>query len=235
MLDNAPVSNLRIGLIVPSSNTVIEVDFYRGLPDGFTLHTARMYLEETTVQGESRMLDEFVMPAAEMLRTARPHVVVFGCTSAGALRGNDYDDQLCREISKVTGAPTVSVIHAVRNTMQNLQARRAVVITPYIDELNQRIRASLEADGLEILRIVGLGISDNFMISQVPGSEIMALAEKAVEGLSPDVLFASCTNFPAVRILSQLRQRFPFPVVSSNQIALEEAILVARNTAGVTV
>ncbi len=46
----------RVGLIVPSSNTVIEVDFYRRLPADATLHTARMYLEQTTPEGESVML-----------------------------------------------------------------------------------------------------------------------------------------------------------------------------------
>ena len=46
------------------------------------------------------MLDEFALPAARDLGTARPDVVVFGCTSAGALRGNDYDAQLCERISE---------------------------------------------------------------------------------------------------------------------------------------
>lgn len=44
----------RVGLIVPSSNTVAEVDFYRRLPAGATLHTARMYLEETTPEANPR-------------------------------------------------------------------------------------------------------------------------------------------------------------------------------------
>ena len=45
----------RVGLIVPSSNSVIEVDFYRRLPADTTLHTARMYLVQTTPEGESRV------------------------------------------------------------------------------------------------------------------------------------------------------------------------------------
>ena len=48
----------RVGLLVPSSNTVMEVDLYRNLPPPITLHPARMYLEETTPQGEERMISE---------------------------------------------------------------------------------------------------------------------------------------------------------------------------------
>ncbi len=115
---------VRIGLIVPSSNTVMEVDLYRRLPDRFQLHTARMFLEETTPEGEAVMLDDHVMPAARDLGTARPHAVVFGCTSAGALRGDAYDVELCARISAVTGAETISTIASVRDAIARRGAGR---------------------------------------------------------------------------------------------------------------
>jgi maleate isomerase len=226
------ISPKRIGLLVPSSNTVLEPDFYRNLPAGFSLHTGRMYLEITTAEGESRMLDEFAIPAARDVATARPHTIVFGCTSAGALRGNAYDDQLCQKISEISGVPTVSVIRSVREALQKVSARRLVVVTPYVEELNVRIKASLEDDGLEIMKIEGLGISENFTIAIVPDQQIIDLALNAVRGLQPDVLFVSCTNFPAMRVLSRLRQALPYPVISSNQVALEKAIEVASAAGG---
>ena len=215
---------IRIGLLIPSSNSTIEVDFYRSVPDHFTIHTARMFMEDTTVAGESRMLDEFALPAAREIATARPHVVVFGCTSAGALRGNDYDERLCQDITRLTGVPTVSVIRSVREILQEASARRLVVITPYIQELNSRIKSSLETDGVEVLRINGLGITENFKIATVPSADIIRLAEETVGDLQPDALFVSCTNFPAVSCLAELRQRFPFPVFTSNQAALEKTL-----------
>ncbi|PKO04278.1 MAG: Asp/Glu racemase [Chloroflexi bacterium HGW-Chloroflexi-3] len=218
----------RIGLMIPSSNTVIEPDFYHNVPDGWTVHTARMYMEDTTVEGESRMLDEFAMPAARDVATARPHVIVFGCTSAGALRGNTYDTDLIARITELTGIPALSVIKAVQNELKNLNALRIVVITPYVDELNERIRTSLTDDGLTILRIAGLGISENFQIGRVPGKEIVDFARRSVIGLQPDALFVSCTNFPAVSVLQELRNLFPFPVISSNQAILNAAITAAR-------
>ena len=45
----------RVGLMIPSSNTMMEVDFARDLPAGTALHTARMYMEDTTPAGENRM------------------------------------------------------------------------------------------------------------------------------------------------------------------------------------
>lgn len=223
------LTNRRIGLLVPSSNTVMEPDFYRHLPTGWTLHTARMFLEDVTPAAENRMLDEFTFPAARDLATARPDVIVFGCTSAGALRGNTFDRWMIQEITQQTGIPAISVVESISKALVQQNARRVVIVTPYVEALNERIRASLEKDGLEVLRISGLGIVENTKIARVAREEIVALARDAIAGLQPDALFVSCTNFPAVEALPELRAMFPFPVVSSNQAALEAAIAAASS------
>lgn len=211
----------RVGLLIPSSNTVMEVDFARHLVGSTTVHTGRMFMEDTTAEGEYRMLDEFTMPAAQALATARPHIVVFGCTSAGALRGNDYDDELCARIGATTGAEVVSVIRSVREAIQRAGGRRIGVVTPYVDELNAKIRESIEAAGdVEVVDIVGLGIDENFTIAEVEPDAIVDLAVRSFAGTDIDLLFASCTNFRAVDALPGLEAALGVPVVTSNQAAL---------------
>jgi maleate isomerase len=218
----------RVGLMIPSSNTMMEVDFARYLPPGTALHTARMYMEDTTPAGENRMLDEFALPAARDLGTARPDVVVFGCTSAGALRGNDYDTQLCERISELTGAPTVSTIRSVREAIEESGADSIGVITPYVDELNEKIKASIEADGAQVAAITGLGITDNFEIAEVGQDEIVAFAERALGRLAAEsaigLVFASCTNFGAMAARPAIADRLGLPVVTSNQAVLAAAV-----------
>src|SRR5271165_6074454 len=73
---------LRIGLIVPSSNTVMEPDFHRELAPPGIVSTARIFLEDVTREAELRMLKEDLPHAADSIRTTAPDIVVFGCTSA---------------------------------------------------------------------------------------------------------------------------------------------------------
>jgi maleate isomerase len=214
----------RIGLIVPSSNTVCEPDFYTRLPDSCALHTARMFLEETTPEGESVMLDEHVPRAIVDLATARPDVVVFGCTSAGALRGNEYEAGLIERISHQTGAPTVSVAASVRRTINSQKPDRVGVITPYVDSLNEKIRESLEADGVSVTAIHGLGIDENFAIAEVEPERIVSFASECFSPGDIDLLFASCTNFRAFDAREELAQALGVPVVTSNQAALAAAL-----------
>jgi maleate isomerase len=226
----------RIGLMIPSSNTMMEVDFARDLPPGTALHTARMFMEDTTPAGENRMLDEFALPAARDLGTARPDVVVFGCTSAGALRGNDYDALLCQRISEVAGAPVVSTIGAVRAAIEESGAASVGVITPYIGELNEKIKASVEADGTRVATIAGLGITDNFAIAEVGHDEIVAFAVRVLGQLAAEggigLVFASCTNFGAMAARPAIAERLGLPVVTSNQAVLEAAVARLRAPAG---
>ena len=218
----------RVGLMIPSSNTIMEMDFARDLPPGTALHSARMFMQDTTAAGEIRMLDEFALPAARDLGTARPDVVVFGCTSAGALRGNDHDTALCAQISELSGAPVVSTIGAVRAAIADSGATSIGVITPYVDELNEKIRASIEADGIRVAAIAGLGITDNFAIAEVGHDEIVAFAERSLGRLAAEasigLVFASCTNFGAMAARPAIAERLGLPVVTSNQAVLAAAV-----------
>jgi maleate isomerase len=94
------------------------------------------------------------------------------------------------------------------------------VVTPYVDALNRPIRESLEADGVEVAGIAGLGIADNFEIARVPAARICDFAEQTLRGLPIDLAFVSCTNFPAYAALPALERRLGRPVVTSNQAAI---------------
>ena len=48
----------RIGVLVPSSNSVQEADFWRALPPGFTLHVARMGLSTVEADSTLRIVQE---------------------------------------------------------------------------------------------------------------------------------------------------------------------------------
>lgn len=226
-MSRKPTSIQRIGLLIPSTNTVMERDFRTHLPNGWILAGSRMSLTEVTPAGEARMLDESVLPAARLLAAVHPGVVVFGCTSAGVLRGALYQKELMMQISQSTGAPTVGVMDAVKDNLHREGVKRLVVATPYLESLNEPIRVSLETEGFRVLRIVGLGISENERIAAVSRSQILKLADQCVKALSPDALFFSCTNFPVWEMLEELEKTFSIRAITSNQAAFGQALRAA--------
>lgn len=218
----ASMRPLRVGLMVPSSNTVMEIDFHRNLPpERFTVHTARIFLESTTREGEERMINEFVPRASADLKTLLPDIVVFGCTSAGSLYGMAFDRKICSDVGRATGGRAISVLSSVSEELKSAGASRIAVITPYIDELNSTIKRSLEEDGFGVASIDGMSISHNYKIGTVSPSEIVQFAKQKLSKTTAGCIFFSCTNLRAVEALPELKRIFSMPIVTSNQAAID--------------
>jgi maleate isomerase len=212
----------RIGLIVPSSNTVVESDFISHLPAGTTLHTARMHLAENTEAAQRRMLTDFLPQAVADIATIHPHVVA--CTTGGAMLGADGETALMREIAERTQAPVVSMNDAVNSAIERSGCRNVAVITPYLDELNAHIQSGLEARGLRVAHIAGMGIRENFRVASVTPAEIAAFAASQLDGVPFDLLYVPCANWRALEARSDLSARFGVPVITSDSATIEAAL-----------
>lgn len=221
MSTSNPARRVRVALLVPSSNTVMENDLHAGLPkDRFTVHTDRMYLVETTRACEIEMIEKHAPAAASDLGTVKPDVLVFGCTSAGSLFGLDYDAKVCASLGDLAGCPTIGVVSSVSQALARRQARRVAVITPYNEDLTQSVAAAI-ATHTEVVCAHGLGITDNVALADPTPEDIVAFARERLQGQRFDCLFASCTNFRAVEALPLLEQAFGVPVISSNSSVIE--------------
>jgi maleate isomerase len=213
---------LRIGVLVPSSNTVMENDLHQALPKSrYTVHAARMYLEETTATAERRMVEEFAPAAAEQLKTLYPHLLVFGCTSAGSLGGLSYDREICHRLGEFAGCPGIGVISSVAEALDRRGLRRFAVLTPYVGELTDLLGQSLEGQGFEVVTARGMGIDVNFELARPSPSDIVEFAKESLNGIKAEGVFVSCTNFRAFEALPMLEEALSLPVVTSNSAVLE--------------
>ncbi len=84
----------RIGLLVPSSNTTVEPEFYRALPDDVTVHCARMFLQQINADSIQRTAED-VERESQGLASADVDVVVLGATAPSFINGLGYDREMC--------------------------------------------------------------------------------------------------------------------------------------------
>lgn len=212
---------LRIGLIVPSSNTVMEPDFHCHFGARAMVSTTRIFLEQVTREAEQRMLHEDLLKAVDLIRTTAPDVVVFGCTSAGALGGLAHDQGIAAAIATGTGARAVTVLHAVLAKLRAIGPRRLALFTPYVESVTDSIAASLKEAGWAPVRAAGMGIQANLDIGRVTPPEIVHFVEAGMQGCDVDCVFLSCTNWRAMEAIETLQQSLKIPVVTSNRAAIE--------------
>lgn len=216
---------MRLGLIVPSTNSVAEADFQRRAQASgkVTVHSGRMFIDATTAAAERTMLAEYLPATARDVATVRPDVVVFSCTSAAAVIGKDGEAQLIDDLRRTTGAAVVSTNDAVHRALRDVGARTVAVVTAYIDELTERIKVGIEGAGMDVSVASGMGIVDPFEIAEVEPEAIVRFAEQELEGLEFDTIFVSCTNLRGMEARPMLSEQFGVPVVTSNQAASDLA------------
>lgn len=214
---------IRIGLLVPSSNTVMENDLHAGLPkDRYTVHTARMYLEETTRAGEIEMIEQHAPKAAADAGTAGLDLLVFGCTSAGSLFGLDYDRKVCKDLGALAKCSSLGTISAVNDSLDARGFKKLAVITPYIDDLTQAVAGAAANANRKIVAAHGMGIDVNVELATPTPSEIVSFAVDRLHGVEMDGLFVSCTNFRALEAVKELESAFGVPVVTSCLAVIEQ-------------
>jgi maleate isomerase len=224
-----PVRPLRVGLIVPSSNTVMEPDFHRHFGRPTVISTTRILLENVTREAETRMLQDGLPAAIELIGTTAPDVVVFGCTSAGALGNLAHDQAIADLIQKRLKTQTVTALGAVLAQLRTMGPRKVAVFTPYMEELTNCVASCLAEAGFPLLKAVGMGIRSNLEIGAIAAEQIVHFVESQMaeaDRSAADCLFLSCTNWRAIGAIEPLQRKFGIPVVTSNQAAIYAAGLV---------
>jgi len=213
---------LRIGLIVPSSNTTMEPEFYEMAPEGVSMHTARMRLREVRAEA-LREMGEDAAGAAELLSAAGVDLLVYGCTTGSLIGGVEWEKRLMDRVQKSGGAPSFSTASAVIEALRAFNAKKIVVATPYIEELNTLEKNFLEAHGFEAIEMKGLGFVSNLNIGKEPSSTVYRLAREVFKP-EADAVFISCTNFRTIEVIEALEADLDRPVVTSNQASMWKAL-----------
>jgi maleate isomerase len=209
---------MRLGLMLPSSNTVMEPELYEMLPKGFSLHTTRLRIRKATVR-ELAEMEKKIEQEARKLSDAEVDVIGYGCTSGSLFRGLGHDRMIQERIEKASGVPAVATSGAVIKALGALDIRKVAVATPYIDEINTLEQKFLSGNGLEVVDLQGLGIKDIIEIGKVSAQATGDLI-KRLRSDEADGIFVSCTDLPTIEIIGTLEKALGKPIISSNTASL---------------
>ena len=207
--------NLKLGIIVPSWNTVMEYEFQRMGGEGVSLHSQRIRHTADT-EKDLAWLSTQAPAAAELLAHAKVNAICHGCTGSGFLKTPEEDLALAAELERGTGIPSVTSSSAIVAALRRLGAKRISVASPYEPWLNEKLRLYLEAAGFDIVAMKGLATQQH---GSVTTDTVKALA---LEVLRPETeaVFISCSNLRTLDIIEAVERESGKPVVSSNQAAM---------------
>ena len=216
----------RLGMLTPSSNTVLEpltAAMLAALPD-VTVHFARFRVTEISLgQGALGQFEtEPMLTAAELLADAKVASICWNGTSAGWL-GFESDEGLCAAISERTGIPACSSVLALNEIFARTGVRRFGLVTPYLPEIQGAIVANYTAAGFECVAERHLCERDNFAFSTYDKDLIAELCRE-VATAKPDAVAIFCTNFRGGEIVARLEEELGIPIYDTVATAVWKSI-----------
>ena len=201
----------KVGIIVPSWNTVMEYEIQRMAGATMSVHSMRI---PHTADTEERLMGLSVQApeAVKLLAHAKVNVIGYGCTASGFLHSPAQDKALAERIKNETGIPCATSSRAICDGLRALGARKLSLASPYAPWLNERLKQYLTADGFDVVAMQGLSTEAH---STITLERILALVD---EVMRPDTeaIFISCSNFRTLEIIDGIEQKHGKPVVTSN-------------------
>ena len=221
----------RIGLLAPSSSTTQEYEYTRILPDGITLHTARLELRTVDPGATIRIVEE-IEQESRKLADADVDVIVLAATAPSSRKGIGYDRELIGRMEAASGKPATTASTGLIQALEVLGVRRIALAAPWSEEVNRIAAAFIEASGVRVLAQRALGTVANLDIGLLEPETALELG-CAADHSDADAVMLACGNWRTLGIVDRLEATLGKPVVTTNQVTLWAALRLIGHTAPV--
>jgi maleate isomerase len=217
----------RLGVVLPSVNTVMEPWAQRTVPAGVSVFAARMFMPpHVTRQALIDMDRTEGSTAIRQLSSIFPDAIAYGCTASSIVQGLNYDAHLRAEIEATYKVPATTAAHAILTAAELLGAATVSIVSPYTEEVDAAEHRYFESAGLKVHGGACLGISDGFRLAEPEPGTLFELGVKGTD-MRSDALIISCLNTRSHTVIAALEQALGKPVITSTQATLWHALRLA--------
>lgn len=208
----------KIGLLLPSVNSVVEPWFYHTAPKGVTFHSSRMLLEQGGGVKAVENMASNSLRAAQEVACVPVDIIAYCCTAATLVKGPSYDKELINKLESETGIRSATATESILKAFDAFGVKKIVIAGPYTKEIEDLEIKYFEECGFKVLNAEGMNLSTAELDKPSP-EEIFRFSKNAWNK-EADCLLISCLNFRAQGCIEALEYDIKRPVVTSTQSVL---------------
>ena len=218
------IPSLRLGVLVPSSNTAVEpvtISILSSLSPRVTVHFSRFTVTSISLSPEaiSQFKTDTIIAAARLLADAGVDIIGWAGTSGGWF-GFEADQKLCRAIEDAVGIPVTTSTWALNKAFEKMKCKIFGLVTPYLDDVQLRIVEVYTEAGYTVAAESHLVISDNHKIAAVGDDtldrQINAVIQTSKEdGKTIEVITTFCTNLKAAHRVEHWEKEYGITVLDT--------------------
>jgi maleate isomerase len=212
----------KIGVIVPSTNTVVEHDTALLAPHGVTFHTGRMYIEHPSMDSNDNFFAVVEQIRGSMnialrdVMTSKPDLMMMGMSGEtfwGGVEGNKAFVE--RVQAQVGGIQVTTGATACRAALEAMGVRRIAVFSPYQPIADANVHQYFTEAGFDIVTQVGLKAPSATAIAEI-GPEAVIRTLKEIDGPDVEAIVQVGTNLSMIGLADQAEYWLGKPVVAIN-------------------
>ena len=223
--DSGRNNRANLGFILLSTDLACEIDTYRMAPKGVGVSFTRLHTDDyTTNETLAKHIDQMADAASRIQPEIKPDVISYCCTSGSIVIG---EDKVCAEIKR--GAPyatAMTLVSGVVAALNQLQAKKIVIGTPYLDEINIVEKNFFENKGFDVLDIQGLNLGNGIEFGKITPDYIKDFA-LSIDQKEAEAIFLSCSGIRSLDIIEEVEATTGKPVITSNQAQMWYALRTA--------
>jgi maleate isomerase len=219
----------KIGIVLPSTNTVVEPEAFMVQPVGVTTHVSRIEVRERPLTSEQAFLEHVeamragIAGAIDLVMTCRPNHIIMAVALEAFWGGYEAAQKLEADLAAQAGVPVSLGSNATLTALQAFGARRIAVITPHQPRGDEMVRLYFEQAGLEVVRLIGLKRGSALQIATTTAAEMRA-ALVELDGPDVEAIVQVGTNLPMKGLAAALEEWLDKPVLSINTVTYWDAL-----------
>jgi maleate isomerase len=218
---------VRIGQIVPSSNTTMETEVPAMLrarephyAERFTFHSSRMRMQRVSAEELQAMNQEGLRCAAE-LADARVDVMSTACLVAIMAQGLGYHRQVEEDFRRVVAengarCKVMTSAGALVQGLKRLGAKKISLMAPYMKPLTDKVVAYIENEGIEVLDRIAFEIPDNLEVGRREPMRLLEDVKRLKIANADAVVLSACVQLQSLPAIQAAEKMLGIPVTSTS-------------------
>lgn len=219
----------KFGVIIPSTNTVVEHDYNEMRVPGVTSHFGRMMIKDGGA-GSNEAFEKLVAQirasteaAVEHVKTCEPDYMVMGMSAETFWGGKAGNEAFTERIKEMSGLGVSTGADACHQAAALLNISKIAVITPYQPVADDQVHQFFTESGLEVARVVGLKAPSATAIAEITPERLIQEL-RALDGDDVDAIVQVGTNMSMLRLADEAERWLEKPVLAINAVTMWHAL-----------
>ena len=228
---------LKLGVVGPATNTVVQPDFDDLRPPGVTNHYSRIYVEDAdgvsddSFVAATNLIGDNTLDAVRMLLPCKPDHIVMGMSAVTFYGGLAGAEKFTASIVNKAGGigATVGSTALAQALRAYPNVKRVAFLSPYFPVANRAVSAFLHESGFDVVRDIPLRVTRWTAIAEVPEQRLIETI-KALDGEDVDAIVQVGTNLSMIALAAAAERWLGKPVIAINTATYWAALRACKIT-----